>query len=167
MEKDFIKQVYSAERIKNLKLKEWYTKFKEYVPEYVTDYLFHKKGKVSEMIEIDEEVGFVFDPATLEAGIDMLVRVIDATNHGDFSRAQAIYQKFENFIIRVDYLRQIIEQLDVYRSIGELVIADLEKYAQENASAEIAEIVESQKRNIRARAKTEQKESQNRSRQPQ
>ena len=154
METDIRKQFYAAERIKKIRLKEWYQKVRPYVITYIADYLFHAKGEIAQMIAPDEN-GYICDPVTLEQGVDMVIRVLENARKGDNERAQNIYGAFENPMVRIEYLWRVVDSFDMYKAIGELVVRDLDEYAKTQTDPEMLDIIEGRKRNIRARAKTE------------
>ena len=77
-EQQFRTQLSEARNIETVKLKEWSDRLKQLLPVYVIEYLFHRKsGVVVDMLQIDENVGFVYDPATLKQGVDMLVKIAE------------------------------------------------------------------------------------------
>ena len=158
MEIDIRKQFYVAEKIKKVRLKDWYQKVKPHVLEYVADYLFHRKGEVAQMVEFNENYGFVYNPEILENGIDMLIRVLESARNGDEKKAQSIYSTIANPTTRISYLWRIIDKFDIFHAIGEQVIKDLDEYANETQDPELLDTIDARKRNIRARAEMERKE---------
>lgn len=157
MERNFQMQCFEAEKILKNKLKIWFDKAKQFAPVYICEYLFHRTGLVTEMLQIDPNYGFVFDPKTLGNGIDNLFGVVEAAKKGNFQRAKNLYKRFETPEIRVTYLRQFVDQFDIYSAIGEEVIADLEEFAKTCTDPEFHEVLDARKRNIRGRAQNEKK----------
>ena len=129
VEKDFTKQCYAAQNILKNKLKIWYQKLKQYVPVYVCDYMFYRDGEVAEMLQIDPNYGFIFDPKTLEDGIETVFSILEATEKGNIDRAKGLYLRFGTPEIRVLYIRKFIDKLSIYHAIGNEVIADLDAFA--------------------------------------
>lgn len=159
METDIRKQFYAADRIKKVKLKEWYQKAKPHVISYILDYLFHRQGEVAQMVKFDETVGFLYDPVTLEQGVDTLIRVLESARNGDDKKAQNIYSAFENPVTRINYLWRIVDSFDMYKAVGEVVCADLDEYAKTVTDPEILDTIDARKRNIKSRAEMERKTS--------
>ena len=157
MEKTFQTQCYDAEKILKNKLKIWFDKMKQFAPFYVCEYLFHKNGAVAQMLRVDPNYGFIYDPATLGEGIENMFAVVEAAKKGNITRARNLYKRFGTPEIRVDYLRLIYDHCDIYHAIGEDIIADLDEYAKTCTDPEFFEVLEGRKNNIRGRAKIEQK----------
>ena len=160
-EQDFLRQLNEARNIEGYKLREWENKTKQLLPVYVAEYLFHRKtGVVSGMLQIDEEHGFIYDPTILKQGIDMLLRIAEGQQNkgADSGRFAATYSNFADPQTRVFYFRQIIDQLDIYPSIGQSVIKDMRKVAETSQDEEFLELLENRIRNIEVREKMQRKE---------
>ena len=131
---NFNQQYFTAQKILKNKIPHWKNKFKNYVPEYILDSLFYKNGTVAQMLEFDSEKGFIYDPKTLEDGIDMLVRIFSYLELGEPDRARFIYNKFADANTRIFYLYDIIKNLDIYSIIGEDLISDFDEISKEITS---------------------------------
>ena len=152
---NILKQFNAAQDIKKRRLKIWYDKFKKYLPTYVAEYLFYKNGVISDMVNFDEIQGFVYDPETLAKGIDEVYSMLEAARNGNFKKAEANYLRLGEFKRRIDYYWRIIDQLDIYAAIGEIVVSDLKQFAKISDEPEFLEIVENRIRNVQRRAENE------------
>lgn len=170
-EKQFRSQLNEARNIENIKLQEWSRRVKSLLPVYVVEYLFHKKtGIVADMLKVDENVGFVYDPATLKEGIEVVVKIAEGqtVKGADDARLQGMYANFADPVTRVLYLRSIVDQMDVYATIGDVVVKDLKIVAEQTTDEEMLEILQNRIRNVEARTQTQRRDLQVRyGRQPQ
>jgi hypothetical protein len=170
-EKQFRNQLGEARNIETIKLQEWSNRLRQVLPVYVIEYLFHKKsGVVAEMLKIDENIGFVYDPATLKQGIDMLVKIAEGQTlkGAEDTRLQGMYANFADPVTRVTYLKTSADQMDVYATIGDVVVKDLKVVAAQTTDEEMLEILQNRIRNVEARTQTQRRELQTRyGRQPQ
>ena len=124
----FEQQYAIADRILNTRLKSWLELVQQYIPKYIAEGLFHpKSGQVSQMLTPSQEHGFVYDPETLEKGIDVLIRILVRKDYGSSTPEliARLYTSFEDSEIRVAYLLPFIHGLKLYSAIGQQVIDDL------------------------------------------
>lgn len=164
-EQQFRTQLSEARNIETVKLKEWSDRLKQLLPVYVIEYLFHRKsGVVVDMLQIDENVGFVYDPATLKQGVDMLVKIAEGQTlkGAEDARLQGMYANFADPVTRMTYLRAFLDQMDVYATIGELVVKDLRVVEASTQDEEMKEILQNRIRNIELRTQTQRRELQER-----
>lgn len=164
-EQQFRTQLSEARNIETVKLKEWSDRLKQLLPVYVIEYLFHRKsGVVVDMLQIDENVGFVYDPATLKQGVDMLVKIAEGQTlkGAEDARLQGMYANFADPVTRMTYLRAFLDQMDVYATIGELVVKDLRVVEASTQDEEMKEILQNRIRNIEFRTQTQRRELQER-----
>ena len=170
-EQQFRAQLGVARNIETIKLKEWSDKLRQLLPVYVVEYLFHRKsGVVADMLKVDENVGFVYDPETLKQGIDVLVRIAEGqtVKGAEDARLQGMYANFADPATRVFYLKTFVDQMDVYATIGDLVVKDLKTVEAMTQDEEMKEILQNRIRNVEARTETQRRELQTRfGRQPQ
>ena len=152
-EREILRLISELENIKNKKLSEWLTKAKNHLPGYVAEYLYMKKtGVVSQMIFAETEEGLVYDPTILRQGIDMLMTILEGQNYGhDTSRLKMMYSNFADGVTRISYLKSIIDQLDIYPTIGDELIKDIIKLKEDAQTTEELEFLENYQRNIQAR----------------
>lgn len=158
--RDLFKQVTDAKVIETTKLKEWEKRAKQVIPAYAAEYLFyHKTGVVSQMLQFDKDGGFVYDPATLKEGIDVLLKIAESQQSRGLNacRLATMYTNFADAETRIGYFMSIIDQLDIYPSIGQSVIKDLKMVAENINDVEILEVIENRIRNIEAREKIQLK----------
>ena len=159
MDKDFRHQFVVAENIKKRNMKDWNSKAKKYTPTYVADYLFAKQGKIDEMLMIDENVGFRFDPETVALSAETVLLILDDVSRNHPEKARRHYSNFGDFQKRLDYLFPLIDNLDVYHAVEKEVVEDLKtKMSALEEGTEEYEICENRIRNIHARADRERKE---------
>ncbi len=145
IEKKFNRQLSFAHTIRQSKQKEWLAEAKKYVPTYAAEYLFYPKTSVlSEMLSIDPDKGFKYDPEVLMAGIDTVVQIMKANSFPTTNRERLcrLYNSFADAETRIEYLRKFIEYLDLYPVIGEEVIVDLKQVARTSTDSEFLECVE-------------------------
>ena len=160
-EQEFLRQLNEARNIENSKLREWEDRTKKLLPVYVAEYLFHRKtGIVSEMLQIDEEHGFLYDPTILKQGIEVLLKIAEGQKNkgAEYGRFSSMYLNMADPYTRILYFRRIIDQLDIYPSIGQNVIKDMRKFAETCQDEEFLELLEGRIRNIEAREKMQRKE---------
>ena len=157
METQFEKQSYAAYKIVSVKLKEWMKKIEKYVPKYIADFLFSKNGEIIEMLNMGGEQAFYYDPETLENGVEMVLKLLENIEFKDLKKVQSLYKNFADSKTRIEYLFNIIDKLDIYSSVEELVVSDLDEYAKKQTDPELLEIIENRKKNIKARAEIERK----------
>ncbi|MBR3884965.1 MAG: hypothetical protein IKJ33_00655 [Clostridia bacterium] len=160
--KNFERQILYAQRIEQTKQKEWLGEARKYVPEYAAEYLFYPKtGVLSQMLLVDPEKGFSYDPEVLLSGIETVVQIMKAsalptTNP---NRLKHLYSSFADAKTRIEYLRTFIEYLDLYPAVGEEVIADLNEVAKSSSDPEFLEYLEPRIKHIKHQL--EQKDSSN------
>ena len=152
-EREILRLVSEINNIKATKLSEWFVKTKKHLPVYVAEYLFMKNtGIVSQMLTAESEDGLMYDPAVLRQGIDMLMSILESQNLGhDTARLKAMYTNFADTSTRVGYLKPIIDQLDIYPTIGDEFVLDIEGLKQIAQSAEEIEFYDNYIRNIQGR----------------
>ena len=145
IEKDFNRQLTFAQTIANTKQKEWLNESKKFVPSYAAEYLFYPKTSVlSEMLRVDPEKGFKYDPEVLMAGVEIVVQIMKANAFPTTKRERLsrMYTSFADAETRVEYLRRFVEYLDLYPVIGEDVITDLKQVAKTSTDPEFLECLE-------------------------
>ena len=153
-ERTFEQKYYQAEYIKSKKQKEWLEITKKHLPNHIAEHLFYPKySTLADMLKIDPNKGFVYDPETLRNGIDLLIKILTLKDSKSTSLNKFIniYKSFEDPKIRVNYLRQYIDYLDLYPILGGQVIADLETIAPSLTNPEEIEINTNIINNIKAR----------------
>ena len=151
IEKKFSRQLTFAHTIKQSKQKEWLTEAKKYVPAYAAEYLFYPKTSVlSEMLELDPDKGFKFDPEVLMAGVENIIQIMKANSFSTTSheRLCKMYNSFADAETRIEYLRKFVEYLDLYPVIGEEVIVDLKQVARTSTDSEFLECLDARIRVI-------------------
>ena len=170
-EKDFLRQVSEARTIETVKLKEWENKAKQFIPVYASEYLFYRKtGIVAQMLQVDPERGFIYDPTILKQGVDILLKIAEGqqSRGADENRLATMFTNFADAETRIGYFISIIDQLDIYPSIGQSVIKDLKKVAENTQDEEVLEVISNRIKNIESRAKMQRKALEERfGRQPQ
>lgn len=145
IEKKFNRQLSFAQTIKQSKQKEWLDEAKKFVPTYAAEYLFYPKTSVlSEMLTIDPDKGFKYDPEVLMAGVDTIVQIMKANSFPTTSKERLcrMYNSFADAETRIEYLRTFVEYLDLYPVIGEEVIVDLKQVARTSTDSEFLDCVE-------------------------
>ncbi len=152
-EREILRLINEINNIKSTKLSEWLMKTKKYLPSYVAEYLFMKKmGIVSQMINAESEEGLMYDPTILRQGIDMLMRIMEGQNFGhDSDRLKAMYTNFFNPEIRVGYLRPIVDQIDIYPTIGDEIVCDVERLKESAKTEEEIEFFDNYIRSVKSR----------------
>lgn len=155
MDSNLQRQLSCAHTILTTKLKDWYQKFKKYVPVYILDYWFDKKGEIYRMLNTGTESSFAYDPVTLANGVETLFRILELARKGDEKKAQAVYCRLGEMPVRVEYFRTMIDMLDIYSAVGEMVIKDLDDYAAITTDEYFLETLEARKRNITSRIELE------------
>ena len=162
IDKNFNRQILYAQKIEKTKQKEWLSEARKFVPEYAAEYLFYPKtGVLSQMLSVDPEKGFNYDPEVLLGGIETVIQIMKAnalpiTNQ---NRLAHLYSSFADAKTRIEYLRTFIEYLDLYPVIGEEVIADLNELAKTSNDSEFLECLEPRIKHIKHQL--EQKNSSN------
>ena len=141
---DFRTQYDVAQYILKVKSKEWLERSKKHVPQYIAEYLFYPKTSIlADMLKIDPETGFKYDPLTLQNGIELLLKMTETKNNfsTNQSRIQAMYAGFADAQTRLDYLRLFAERLELYPFIGKQVIDDLNEVAKTSTDSEFMELL--------------------------
>lgn len=159
-EREFLKQVSEARTIETVKLKEWENKARQLIPVYAAEYLFYRKtGIVAQMLQVDPERGFIYDPTTLKQGVDILLKIAEGQqNRGaDEGRLATMYTNFADAETRIGYFISIIDQLDIYPSIGQSVIKDLKKVAENTQDEDVLEVISNRIKNIESREKMQRR----------
>ena len=119
----FMTQQRCAQKIKDEKSKEWIKIAQQYIPLGCAESLFHKSGSyLADMLKVDPERGYIYDPETLENGIDMLMIIL--TRNQTQGRIERIYSTFEDPITRITYLRFFIYQLELYPKLAKCMLDD-------------------------------------------
>ena len=145
IERNFNRQLTFAQMIANSKQKEWYMEAKKHIPAYSAEYLFYPKTSVlADMLKVDPQKGFRYDPEVLMAGIDILIQITKTKAFPNTSRERLsrMYTSFADAETRVEYLRRFVEYLDLYPVIGEDVITDLKQVARISTDPEFLECLE-------------------------
>ena len=109
IEEKLNRQLTYAQTITTKKQKEWLDEAKKSVPTYAAEYLFYPKTSVlSEMLRVDPEKGFKYDPEVLMAGIDMVVQIMKANAFPTTKRERLsrMYTGFADAETRIEYLRR-------------------------------------------------------------
>lgn len=150
----FEQQFTQAEIIKSKKQKEWLEIARRHTPNYVAEHLFYPKISVlADMLKVDPEKGFVYNPETLKEGIDILIKILEFKDSRSTTKDKLanMYASFETPKIRIDYLRQYIDYLELYPILGAHMIADLEAIAPTLTDPEEIEINTNRINNIKRR----------------
>lgn len=145
VEKNFNRQLSFAQTITKTKQKEWLAEAKKFVPTYSAEYLFYPKTSVlDEMLRVDPEKGFIYDPEVLMAGIETVIQIMKANSFPTTSRERLsrMYLSFADAETRIEYLRRFVEYLDLYPVIGEEVISDLKQVSKNSTDPEFLETLE-------------------------
>ena len=148
-ETTFEQQFYYAQYIKKNKLNKWLNTSKEFIPEYDAELLFHQRvSHVVDMLKIDSNLGFVYDPKTLEEGIDILMRILVSKSNAPQKRLEIWYESFENAQIRFAYFRRIIRTLGLEPVLARSLLKDLQEIAPTLTDPEEIEINQNLTRQI-------------------
>lgn len=152
-EREILRLVSEINNIKATKLSEWLVKTRKHLPAYVAEFLFMKNtGIVGQMLTAETEEGLMYDPTILRQGIDMLMAILESQNLGhDTARLKAMYTNFADAGTRVYYLKHVIDQLDIYPTIGDEVIGDVKILKNTTQSAEEIEIYDNYIRSVQCR----------------
>ena len=141
--RSFEQQYIYAQHIKETKIKDWLELAKKYVPEYLADHLFNpKSGHASEMLTPHPEYGFIYNPETLVAGIEVIMRILIRKDYGSATPEliSHMYCSFEDPETRIAYLLPFFHGLHLYSAIGLQVIEDLKAISPMLTSQENIEI---------------------------
>ena len=150
-EEEFQKQLNAANYITRVKQKEWLEKAKKHIPVYSAEYLFYKNSsRLAEMMKVDPEKGFVYDPVVLCDGIEILMNILNTKDAKttNISRLQALYANFATPEVRVHYLRIFAEYLELYPIIGKQMIKDLEEVGKTSTDPEFLELLDGRIRSV-------------------
>lgn len=156
------RQFNAAQYIQKVKQKEWLNKAKLHTPQYVAEYLFYPKtSRLADMLKLDPENGFKYDPEITLAGIDLLMKILDNKNSKAVNQArlQQMYMGFADAQTRVEYLRIFAEYLELYPIIGEQMINDLREVAKTTDDPDFLETLEPRIRGIRHMMKRDEDSS--------
>ena len=125
--KSFIEQQYHAKKIKDIKSRQWTEIAAQFMPRFTAEYLFYPTSShLASMLKVDPEQGYIYDPETLENGIDMLMKIL--TNKLlPQGRIERMYSSFEDPITRISYLKAFIFQLELCPKLAKCMIDDLTK----------------------------------------
>ena len=159
-EREILRLISEINNIKSTKLSEWLVKTKKHLPFYVAEFLFMKNtGIVFHMLTEEVSGGLMYDPMILRQGIDMLMNILDGQNCGhDTTRLKAMYSNFKDAETRITYLKPVIDQLDIYPTIGDEIVGDAEHLKQIAQSEEEIEFLENYIRNIQVRKEMQRAE---------
>ena len=157
---DYYRQVHDAKIVHDTYLRDWEKRVRLYRPEYIADGLFHRTmGDIAQMLASENDQGFVYDPKILKDGVEMLVKILEAQENykNNDPKVKVMYTRFGTPELRIKYLRRIADKLDIYSSIGDLVIEDLLEVAKTTTDKEFLEFLPNIIRNIQQRAEMEKK----------
>ena len=159
-EREILRLVSEINNIKSAKLSEWFVKTRKHLPAYVAEFLFMKNtGIVGQMLTAETEDGLMYDPMILRQGIDILMNILEGQNCGhDNARLKAMYSNFQDCSTRFAYLKPIIDQLDIYPTIGDEIIRDAQFVRGLTQNPEEAEFLNNYIKNVQARTETQKEE---------
>ncbi len=148
-EKTFEQQYYHAQFVKTNKLPQWLNSSKKLIPEYDAELLFYPRvSHVLSMLKPDPELGFIYDPYTLEEGIEILMRILQTKRTAPQKMIEKWYENFENSQIRLSYLRKIIRNLGLEPILARSILKDLKQVAPTLTDPEEIEINQNLTRQI-------------------
>lgn len=138
-EQKFNRQVIAAKYILERDRKEWGQKVTKYLNGYNVDILFKSRNcMVCEMLKVDPEKGFVYDPETLKEGVERVLRIL-AFNSGTATSQgikEAQYSNFADAKTRMDYMYPFVFNLDLLPVLGRVIIDDCKELARTTSDPE-------------------------------
>ena len=125
-EEQFTKQYTKAWAIMEYKRPQWYAFMKETpeISEYAGDLFDKRYSFLSNMLTIDPERGFLYDPATLEQGIDVLMQIYKTKTPSTVKRLESMYRSFATPYIRISYLKSFIFRMNLTQYLARAIHKD-------------------------------------------